>query len=340
MKFFKKKEKEEKIKKVKKDDNKPKIDSKLNKGKVSKLYSAKKLKAIRAVIWALIGVVVVRGTISIIKGSEADKIRAENNKLIESVDKQSGLKTNVYSFAEAFTRAYFTRYPNDTEFFKNNMLKYTSEKLAEDMSNNGYSEVISVNAFNFDKYSDNQFNVSVQANLKQYVPKPGQEKVPKDKLAYDMNMVTECIEVPIYVDNNGNFAVEDVPVMVAAPVKAQVDQKYYEGEIENDSEIVGKINDALNQFFKAYYELDQTQIDYFLAEGANKISGTNGKFKLETLDSVNVFRDGENKYLATVELTINAYESQLKQRFNVTLVKQGDKYLISELNTRTFNLNF
>ncbi|WWU66821.1 conjugal transfer protein (plasmid) [Clostridium baratii] len=281
----------------------------------------------------------VRGAISIAKGSEADKIRSENNKLIENVSKQSGLETNAYSFAEAFTRAYFTRYPNDTEFFKNNMLKYTSEDLANAMNNNGYSEVISVNAFKFAKYSDNQFNVSVQANLKQYVPKPGQEKVPKDKLAYDMSMVTECIEVPVYVDNNGNFSVDDMPVMIAEPFKAESPHKEYTGEVETDAEVLSKVNDALNQFFKAYYELDQTQIDYFLAEGANKISGTNGKFKLEKLDAVNVFRNGDNKYLATVELTINAYESQLKQRFNVTLVKQGDKYLINELNTRIFNLN-
>lgn len=342
MKFFKKKDKETKKEKKNKDkvsDNKPKIDSELNKGKVSKLYSAKTLKVIRGVLWALIGFVVLRGAVSLVRGSEADKIKAENTKLIETVNKQSGLETNAYSFAEAFTRDYFTRYPINTDFFKNNMLKYTNEALADAMNNNSYSEVISVNAFNFSKYSDNQYNVSVQANLKQYVPKPGQEKVPKDKLAYDMKLVTDCIEVPVYVDNNGNMSVDDMPVMVSAPAKANVPQVVYQGEQETDPDVVNKMNDVLNNFFKAYYELDQTQIDYFLANGASQIRGTNGEYKLDKLDSVNIFRKDNNQYLATVELTINAFESQVKQRFNVTLVKEGDKYLIKDLNSRMFNLN-
>lgn len=340
VKFFKKKDKEtKKEKKNKIADNKSKIDSELNKGKVSKLYSAKTLKVIRGVLWALIGFVVLRGAVSLVRGSEADKIKVENTKLIETVNKQSGLETNAYSFAEAFTRDYFTRYPINTDFFKNNMLKYTNEALADAMNNNSYSEVISVNAFNFNKYSDNQYNVSVQANLKQYIPKPGQEKVPKDKLAYDMKLVTECIEVPVYVDNNGNMSVDDMPVMVSYPAKANVPQVVYQGEQETDPDVVNKMNDVLNNFFKAYYELDQTQIDYFLANGASQIRGTNGEYKLDKLDSVNIFRKDNNQYLATVELTINAFESQVKQRFNVILVKEGNKYLIKDLNSRMFNLN-
>lgn len=336
MKFFKKKEKEEKIKK---DDNKPKINSKLNKKKDSKLYSAKNLKVIRAVLWFLIGFVVIRGAVSLVRGSEADKIKTENNKLLERVNKQSGLEARTYSFAEAFTREYFTRYPSNKDDFKNRILKFTSEQLADDMNNDSYSEIISVSAFSFEKYSENQFNVKVKANLKQYTSKAGQEKVAADKRVYDTNIVTECIEIPICVDNNGNFAVDDLPVMVSDPVKSDVSQKEYSGQNESDTDVVNKITDSLNQFFKAYYELDQTQIDYFVATGANKIEGTGGKYKFERIDVINVFKQDNNSHLATVELTINSYGNEVKQRFNVTLVKEGDKYLIKELNSRKFNLN-
>lgn len=276
---------------------------------------------------------------SLARGSEADKIKAENQKLLESVNKQSGIETNAYSFAEAFTRDYFTRYPTNKDDFKKRITKFTSEQLVNDMNNDSYSEVISVSAFSFEKYSENQFNVSVQANIKQYTPKPNQEKVPLDKLAYDTSIVTECIEIPIYINNSGNMSVDDLPVMVSAPITAKAPEKEYTGDTETDTDIVNKINDALTQFFKAYYELDQTQIDYFLATGAEQIRGTSGEFKLDKLESVNVFRKGDNQYLATVELTINSFGNKVKQRFNVTLVKEGDKYLIKELNSRIFNLN-
>lgn len=46
-----------------------------------------------------------------------------------------------------------------------------------------------------------------------------------------------------------------------------------------------------------------------------------------------------SEYLATVDLKINNYGNDLKQHFNVTLVKQGDKYLIKSLQSRISNLN-
>lgn len=317
---------------------KEKLNKKLNKNKETKLVKKTPYKAIRIALWVLIGIILFRGTMTLIRGSEADKIDKQNKAFLQTLSKESGLEARAFNFAEAFTRDYFNRYPVNTDYFKNNMMQYTSEQLANDMNNDSYSETISVSTFSFAKYSENQVNVKVEAKIKQYTPKSGQDKVAKDKLAYDMNLVTECIEVPIYISNNGNMSVDDLPVMVSMPQKAQVPAKQYTGETETDADTVNKINNSIGQFFKAYYELDQTQLDYFLADGSKEITGTNGQYKLSKIDAINIYKVG-SEYLATVDLTINNYGNDLKQHFNVTLVKQGDKYLIKSLQPRISNLN-
>lgn len=75
----------------------------------------------------------------------------------------------------------------------------------------------------------------------------------KDKLAYDMNLVTKCIEVSIYISNNCNMLVDDFTVIVSMPQKAEVPVKQYTGESEMDVDTVNKINNSMGQFFKAYY---------------------------------------------------------------------------------------
>lgn len=334
----KQKKAQEKLEKSEKKQ-KDKLNKNINKKKTNKLVSKAPYKAVRIVLWVLIGIILVRGTMNLIRGSEADKIDKQNKEFLQTLSKESGLEAKAFNFAESFTREYFNRYPTNTDYFKNNMMQYTSEQLANDMNNDSYSETVSVSAFSFSQYSENQVNVKVEARIKQYVPKPGQNNVPKDKLVYDTNLVTECIEVPIYIASNGDMSVDDLPIMVSMPKKAQVPESQYTGETETDADTVNKINNSINQFFKAYYELDQTQLNYFLADGSKEITGTNGQFKLNKIDSINIYKLQSNEYLAIVDLTINNYGNDLKQHFNLTLVKQGDKYLIKSLQPRTSNLN-
>ena len=49
--------------------------------------------------------------------------------------------------------------------------------------NGTYSDVIYTSAFYFEKYSENQVNVSVKARVRVYTPKAGQEEVSKGPVA-------------------------------------------------------------------------------------------------------------------------------------------------------------
>lgn len=337
MNFFKKKELKS-SEKEKKTNEKAIIDKKINNSKVNKLVQFNGLKAVRGVLWTLIVILIIRGGVTLIRGDQAEAIAKQNELFLENLSKNTGLEAKLFSFAEEFTREFFTRYPRNTEDFKKRILKFTTEQLANDMNNSSYSEIINASAFSFEKYSDNQFDVSVCAKIKQYVLKSGQESVPEANKEYDTALVTEYIKVPIYIDDTGKMIVEDVPGIIAAPEKAELKSTEYNGEEVTNLEETKKINDMVTEFFKAYYSGEQTQLDYFL-KNREAIKVETGRYTFEKVDSSNIYNLGNDEYLVTVNLRIKAFDNELLQRFNLTLVKNGDKFLVKELNTRVKNLN-
>ena len=335
MKNFFKKEKEDKGPKLK---DKTVIDKEINSKKVTKLITYDYMKVLRIVVWTFITILLIRGVVSMFKPDNTEVMLNENKLFVERMEKDLGLEAKLFSYAEEFTREYFTRYPLNPDDFKNRIMKFTSEQLAIDMNNSSYSEIINASAFSFEKYSDNQFNVSVAAKIKQFVAKPGQENVEANKKKYDTALVTEYIEVPIYVDTNNNMLVENIPGIIAAPEKAELKTTEYTGMQEGDQAVIQKINDGLVEFFKAYYSGEQTQLDFFLEkEGA--IRSVDSPSEFVSINNRTIFKLNENEHLVTVELTIKSFGNDFKQRFNVRLVKNSDKYLVKSLDTRVSNLN-
>lgn len=107
---------------------------------------------------------------------------------------------------------------------------------------------------------------------------------------------------------------------------------------ETDPGTYQKINEGLVEFFRAYYSGEQTQLDFFLeSEGA--IRSVNSPSEFVTINNSNLYILNENEHLAIVELTIKSFENEFKQRFNVRLVKNTDKYLVKKLDTRVSSLN-
>lgn len=330
--FFKKENKERKTK------DKATIDKEINSKKVTKLITFDQMKVLRIILWSGIVVIFIRGAVGLFKPNDAEVILNENKLFVERMEKDLGLEAKLFSYAEEFTREYFTRYPLNTDDFKNRIMKFTSEQLANDMNNSSYSEIINASAFSFEKYSDNQYNVSVAASIKQYVLKAGQENVEASKKQYDIALVTEYIKIPIYVDENNNMVVENIPAIIAAPEKAEFKTTEYSGTQEGDQAVVQKINDGLVEFFKAYYSGEQTQLDFFL-ENEGEIRSVSSPSEFVGINNSSIFKLNEKEHLVTIELTIKSFGNEFKQRFNVRLIKNADKYLVKDLDTRVSNLN-
>lgn len=314
------------------------LNKELNNTKENKLISVLPFRIARGFLWGLIVILCIRGTTSIFKGNQGEEIENKNKKFLENLEKESSLEVKAYSFAEDFTRDYFTRYPSNPKDFINRIKKYTTEQLANSMNNGSYSDVIDASAFLFEKYSENQINVSVKARVKVYTPKAGQEQVPQDAWEYDTNLVDYYIKIPIVYDKDLNMAVDDLPVMTSPQTMATFKNKDFNGTTETNTDTVNKINESLTQFFKAYYEQNQTQIDYFLVDGA-EILGTGQKFSFNNIERSNIYKLKDKEFLAVVNLNIDSFSNPIKQGFNVTIVQDGDKFLVKSLEPRTSNIN-
>ncbi|PWX55386.1 conjugal transfer protein [Clostridium perfringens] len=322
----------------KKKDLAAELNNEVNNTKKNNLVRIMPFRIARGFLWGLIVILCIRGIVSIFKGNQGDEIEKKNKKFLEQLEQESSLEVKAYSFAEDFSRDYFTRYPNSPQDFENRIKKYTTEQLAKEMNNGTYSEVFDASAFSFQKYSENQINVSVKARVRVYTPKAGQEEVPQDAWQYDTNLTDYYITIPIVYDKDLNMAVDDLPVMTAPQTLASFENKEFSGTTETNPDIVNKINDSLTQFFKAYYEQNQTQIDYFLVDGAT-ILGTGQKFTLKNIERTSIYKIKDKEFLAIVNLNIDSYGSSLKQGFNVTVVQDGDKFLVKSLEPRTTNIN-
>ncbi|HAT4340684.1 TPA: conjugal transfer protein [Clostridium perfringens] len=338
-----KKEKKEKKsffkKKVNKnDDLAAELNKEINQTKKNNLVRIMPFKIARAFLWCLIAILCIRGTVSIFKGNTGEEIEKKNKKFLDKLEQENSLEVKAYSFAEDFSRDYFTRYPNSPQDFEDRIKKYTTEQLAKEMNNGSYSEIFDTSAFYFEKYSENQINVSVKARVRVYTPKAGQEQIPQDAWQYDTNLTDYYIKIPIVYDKDLNMAVDDLPVMTAPETIASFKNKEFNGTTETNTDIVNKINNSLTQFFKAYYEQNQTQIDYFLVDGAN-ILGTGQKFTFNNIERASIYKLKDKEFLAIVNLNIDYYSNPLKQGFNVTVVQEGDKFLVKSLEPRTSNIN-
>lgn len=334
----KKEKKEKKSFFKKKKDLAEDLNNELNNTKKNNLVRIMPFRIARGFLWGLIAILCIRGTVSIFKGNQGDEIEKKNKKFLEKLEQESSLEVKAYSFAEDFSRDYFTRYPNSPQDFENRIKKYTTEQLAKEMNNGTYSEIFDASAFYFEKYSENQVNVSVKARVRVYTPKAGQEEVPQDAWQYDTNLTDYYITIPIVYDEDLNMAVDDLPVMTAPQTLASFKNNEFSGTTETNPDVVNKINDSLTQFFKAYYEQNQTQIDYFLVDGAT-ILGTGQKFTLNNIDRTSIYKLKDKEFLAIVNLNIDSYSNPLKQGFNVTVVQEGDKFLVKSLEPRTTNIN-
>lgn len=169
----KKEKKEKKSFFKKKKDLAEDLNNELNNTKKNNLVRIMPFRIARGFLWGLIAILCIRGTVSIFKGNQGEEIEKKNKKFLDKLEQENSLEVKAYSFAEDFSRDYFTRYPNSPQDFENRIKKYTTEQLAKEMNNGTYSEVFDASAFYFEKYSENQVNVSVKARVRVYTPKVG-----------------------------------------------------------------------------------------------------------------------------------------------------------------------
>lgn len=307
--------------------------------KESKLKTNTLPKVIKIILWSFLGLIFVRGCGTFLKPDPVAAIKKENASAIAEFSKTSILENEAFSFSENFARDYFTHEAKDDKALKDKISKYVIPGMLDNIKVGGKITATYTKAYKSEMISQSQIDVYVYAELEYVVLKqvqPNPQQIQFDTIYNHVN-----IKIPLAFNSN-KFVVEDLPVFVEDNEKQNVSVKSYNGTSASAADETA-IDGALTQFFKAYYELPQEQINYFLASKdlESKIIGLNKRYLLNKIQSIKSFNDvTKDKFLALVTLEIKDINGDtVTQNFNVKIVKKDYKYYISKLSTRIININ-
>jgi hypothetical protein len=134
--------------------------------------------------------------------------------------------------------------------------------------------------------------------------------------------------VPVHEDGN-SFVVVASPALLPAPGQASWSPSPLYNE---DPQLSNQLQGDLSAFFAAYAASDWSQLGYYTTPGS-RIGGLGRAVALVGLDQLVVDQGGEQR-MATAEVTWqpeNEPGTSLQETYELTLVQQGGKWLVSRL---------
>lgn len=310
------------------------------KSKESKLNRTTGLKIARIVIWAILVFIFIRGTLNLIRPDPVSAMQKQEKNFMNEISSSNALENRAFSFAQNFAKDYMTHIPKDDDSYKQRLLKYMPQDLADSIKfdDSDYTTVLYSQAYDIKKYSGNQYDVFVYLRVQYRIPDKNIPQVDPNNIQYTTSENDVYLDVPIAYSNN--FVVEDVPSVAAPQLKGYIQTNTYNGDSAADN-INSDVQSDLNQFFKAYYEQNQTQVDYFLdLDNGQQVNALNGRYKFNNIDKITTYNTNtQNVYLAVVEFNVQDVNGNLlPQKFNVKITKKDRKYYINQLNTRSVDI--
>lgn len=339
MSFFKKTNKENdksKENKIREVGEKRKNKKNSNKGQILKKNTG--IKALRIFMWTVVGLLIFKGALGLLKPDPVREMQKNNEKFKAELSKENQIESRAFSFAESFAREYFTVYVGEKDDYQKRLSKYIDRSKIQDLDIKSGTLVESVQAYDVKKYRENQLDVFVYAKIQVKTEKSGQESITDPKLKqYETSLRDLYVKVPVYYSNDGELIVENIPILIGSP-KLAVQKEDTEGigiGIANHA-ASEEIKDSLNQFFKAYYGGDQTQVDYFL-DKPGSIYAVGGNIEFMEIEKNSVADLSNNQFKAIIEFKVKIDGKILNQKMNVDVEYKGDKYLIKNIDSRTTN---
>lgn len=329
-------------KKVKQQKESKLLDVRKQKTDIYTLKGNTILMIMRFLFWGMLIFIFIKGVVQILQPSDEQQINATIQNFRNEFASFKGENEEIMAFAQNFAREYLT-YTEKDESYQNRLQPYVCDKLYNmaglvDFSN-ASAEATYVQAYRKEQYADNQYDVYVQAAV-------SYTSASLDQNGNTITTITtenSFLKIPVYV-SNGAYIVEDTPVFVSdSLLLGNYSSKSYHAEEVTESESVD-IKIALNNFFKAYYESDQSVIDYYLGSTAEKSTfwGLSGRYSFVSIDSLKCYKAENNRnYTCLVGLRIRDPHNGavFYQEYNLTISYDGSRYYINDLNTKTTNLN-
>lgn len=303
-----------------------------------------KRKTLRFVFWALLIFFFVRGISVSLRPDQTKEVEQKITTFKHEFSNYKDQDSEILGFAQNFTKEYLTYETNNQQDYIDRLKVYVSDNFlrASDIVDlKGNAKVIYAEAYRKEKYSESQVDVYVLAEVEYLIP-----QMSDDGSTYDDEIKYQEVQlkVPVYVDKN-SYIVEDIPLYVNDVTKsADYKENSFTGNELTSDVIKDGVEKSLQSFFKAYYEADQNVINYYLTKDADitKFQGLHGRMKFDDIEELRCFqKEGDNYIVCITKIKIIDAVNGVKvlQQFNLTLKKDGDKYYVKDMETKTININ-
>lgn len=288
--------------------------------------SALPQKIIRFILWAMIVFIFAKGAIVSLQGNQAVQMEKVTTQFMQQQAAKQALHFEISSFATNFTKEYLTYAPQQKDGYTTRLAPYVAQNLLFDTNFNNTANVKYVQAYKVQQKLESVYDVSVIAAVE-----------------YENGSIENTyLKIPIKALEDG-YSVIDFPLIIGAPGAMKYNSTEYFAQ-EVDSQITANITGTLENFFTALYQQKQTQIEYYLTQGADrdKFTAIAGRFTFVRNKTIRVYAAGTpNQYLVTAIIVIedSANKQQLTQRMNLTVLNIDGRYYISDINTAITDLN-
>ncbi len=346
------KEKDEKEKKDKKEKPETSGGRKRGAGENRKqperpeAYVMKKntmMKTLRIVLWVILLFVFMRGVVSCLQRDSAREAGQIIQDFREEFAEYKDDSAELMGFAQNFAREYLTYERRREDDYAQRIRPYVSDdvysRAGELTGFQGKAEAAYVQAYRKENYSENQYDIYVLADVA-YELEEVAERDGEEIINTTVRNQTVTLKIPIFAEN-GKYVVEGIPMIVNDSMKMTgYSVPAFSGAAVTDGR-VSLVTEAVTSFLTAYYEQDQNVIEYYLTNDADrtKFSGLSGRYTFHKMEQVKCF-ETEGNIICLVEFKVADAENgnYLMQSMNLTVVQNGDRYYIRDLNTKTGHL--
>ncbi len=301
------------------------------------------LRICRVVLWGMLAFVFLKGVVSTFRADTLTEAKLLINDFKAELNVNKKLNNEILAFAQNFVKEYLTYEANGESDYKERLKAYMANAgSVEGMDlRNGAADAVYVQAYRLEQCSDTQWDVYVLAEV-EYTQNV------MDSSAQEYRTETEkaqtYLKVPVYVD--GEFmTVESLPLFISDSMLLEdyPGAEYY--GTAADEKTASDVETAVTNFLKAYYEQDETVIDYYLSKDARQeqFSGLNGRYQFVKMNTVKCYREQNQNVVVCianfyVKDSINS--AQIQQKLLLQLVQESDgKYYILSITPRVTNIN-
>ncbi|MTI68082.1 MAG: conjugal transfer protein [Firmicutes bacterium] len=238
------------------------------------------------------------------------------------------------AIAASFTKEYLTydiqKSLEQVKDYEKRVKTFSADyiKLPDLTSAKANSEVKNVFVYDIERINEDQYNVFTKADVLYSFPK-GEKK--KSSI---------YLKVPVG-GKDGNFIVEDTPIMLPPPEKINMEyERFNQGEELYITE-ANKVKEIMENFFTTYCSGKPTEISYYLSNG-KPTKGFEGRFTFLNIRDFRVYDlkvNNKFKAIAFVRLRDSISNKEFLQNYSIDLIKKDGRWYVEKLNLRGGNIN-